>query len=185
MDSGRREPSSSQFGRLIAFLDPPLVDVYGDDVEAMRRRFEDALAQAREAETRARAASRSCAAERGDAGGDVAPPPEAAAGGAHRLSPLLAPRSVALVGASPKFETVGNGMIRGVHEAGSAAASTSSIRTTRRSRAALLPLAGRAAGDGRPRRHRRCQRPHRGATRRRHPPRRPRRDHLRQLLPAR
>src|SRR5262249_37433204 len=32
---GRREPSSSQFGRLIAALDPAfIVDVYGDDVEA-------------------------------------------------------------------------------------------------------------------------------------------------------
>jgi acyl-CoA synthetase (NDP forming) len=47
-----------------------------------------------------------------------APPPQAAAGGAHRLSPLLAPQSIALVGASPKFETVGNGMIRGVREDG-------------------------------------------------------------------
>ena len=45
-----------------------------------------------------------------------APPPRAAAGGGHRLSPLLAPQSVALVGASPKYETVGNGMIRGVRE---------------------------------------------------------------------
>jgi TetR/AcrR family transcriptional repressor of bet genes len=55
--AGRREPSSSQFGRLIAALDPAfIVDVYGEDVEAMRHRFEDALAQAREAETRARAA---------------------------------------------------------------------------------------------------------------------------------
>ena len=45
-----------------------------------------------------------------------APPRPAAAGGAHRLSPLLAPQSIALVGASPKFETVGNGMIRGVIE---------------------------------------------------------------------
>jgi TetR/AcrR family transcriptional repressor of bet genes len=55
--AGRREPSSSQFGRLLAALDPAfVVDVYGDDVETMRHRFEDALAQAREAETRARAA---------------------------------------------------------------------------------------------------------------------------------
>lgn len=55
--AGRREPSSSQLGRLIAALDPAfLVDVYGDDVEAMRHRFEDALAQSREAEARARAA---------------------------------------------------------------------------------------------------------------------------------
>ena len=55
--AGRREPSSSQFGRLIAALDPAfIVDVYGDDVEAMRQRFEDALAQAREVEARARAA---------------------------------------------------------------------------------------------------------------------------------
>ena len=41
----------------------------------------------------------------------------AAAGGAlagHRLAKLLAPRSVALVGASPKPDTVGNGMIRGL-----------------------------------------------------------------------
>jgi acyl-CoA synthetase (NDP forming) len=45
-----------------------------------------------------------------------APPPPATAGGAHRLSPLLAPRSIALIGASPKYETVGNGMIRGVRE---------------------------------------------------------------------
>jgi TetR/AcrR family transcriptional repressor of bet genes len=55
--AGRREPSSSQFGRLIGALDPAfIVDVYGDDVETMRRRFDDALAQAREAEARARAA---------------------------------------------------------------------------------------------------------------------------------
>jgi len=55
--AGRREPSSSQFGRLIAALDPAfIVDVYGDDVEAMRHRFEDALTQSREAEARARAA---------------------------------------------------------------------------------------------------------------------------------
>ena len=44
------------------------------------------------------------------------PPPLAAAGGGHRLSSLLAPQSIALVGASPKYETVGNGMIRGVRE---------------------------------------------------------------------
>jgi TetR/AcrR family transcriptional repressor of bet genes len=55
--AGRREPSSSQLGRLIGALDPAfIVDVYGDDVEAMRHRFEDALVQAREAEARARAA---------------------------------------------------------------------------------------------------------------------------------
>jgi len=55
--AGRREPSSSQLGRLIGALDPAfIVDVYGDDVEAMRDRFEDALIQAREAEARARAA---------------------------------------------------------------------------------------------------------------------------------
>jgi len=55
--AGRREPSSSQLGRLIAALDPAfIVDVYGEDVEAMRNRFEDALVQAREAEARARAA---------------------------------------------------------------------------------------------------------------------------------
>jgi TetR/AcrR family transcriptional repressor of bet genes len=55
--AGRREPSSSQFGRLIAALDPAfIVDVYGADVETMQRRFEEAVAQAREAETRARAA---------------------------------------------------------------------------------------------------------------------------------
>jgi len=54
---GRREPSSSQFGRLIAALDPAfIIDVYGDDVETMRSRYEDVLAQAREAEARARAA---------------------------------------------------------------------------------------------------------------------------------
>ena len=45
-----------------------------------------------------------------------APPQQSAAGGGHRLSPLLTPRSIALVGASPKYETVGNGMIRGVRE---------------------------------------------------------------------
>jgi hypothetical protein len=55
--AGRREPSSSQLGRLIGALDPAfIVDVYGDDIEAMRDRFEDALIQAREAEARARAA---------------------------------------------------------------------------------------------------------------------------------
>ena len=46
----------------------------------------------------------------------AAPPPQGAAGGGHRLSPLLTPASIALVGASPKYETVGNGMIRGVRE---------------------------------------------------------------------
>jgi len=45
-----------------------------------------------------------------------APPQQSAAGGGHRLSPLLTPSSIALVGASPKYETVGNGMIRGVRE---------------------------------------------------------------------
>jgi TetR/AcrR family transcriptional repressor of bet genes len=55
--AGRREPSSSQLGRLIGALDPAfLVDVYGDDVEAMRHRFEEVLAQSRESEARARAA---------------------------------------------------------------------------------------------------------------------------------
>lgn len=54
---GRREPSSSQMGRLLAALDPAfLVDVYGDEVETMRLGFERALAEARDAETRARAA---------------------------------------------------------------------------------------------------------------------------------
>src|SRR5262249_3159538 len=71
---GRREPSSSQFGRLIAALDPAfVVDVYGEDVEAMRHRFGEALAQARQAETRRRGRappSKSCVAERGDARGD-------------------------------------------------------------------------------------------------------------------
>ena len=37
-------------------------------------------------------------------------------GAVHRLTPLLAPRSIALIGASPKAESVGNGMIRGVRE---------------------------------------------------------------------
>jgi len=46
----------------------------------------------------------------------VTPPPQGAAGGGHRLSPLLTPQSIALVGASPKYETVGNGMIRGIRE---------------------------------------------------------------------
>ncbi|MEM7124376.1 MAG: CoA-binding protein, partial [Pseudomonadota bacterium] len=36
----------------------------------------------------------------------------------HRLQPLLAPRSLALVGASPKVGTFGNGMIRGCVNAG-------------------------------------------------------------------
>ncbi|MGE0118480.1 MAG: TetR family transcriptional regulator C-terminal domain-containing protein [Dongiaceae bacterium] len=54
---GRDEPSSSQLGRLIAALDPVFVlDLYGDEVDSMRRRFEAALAAAREAEVRARAA---------------------------------------------------------------------------------------------------------------------------------
>jgi acyl-CoA synthetase (NDP forming) len=46
----------------------------------------------------------------------VEPLPRPAGSGAHRLTPLLAPRSIALVGASPKYESVGNGMIRGVRE---------------------------------------------------------------------
>ncbi len=43
-----------------------------------------------------------------------------AAGGAarHRLAPLLTPESVALIGASPKAETVGNGMIKAVRRGG-------------------------------------------------------------------
>jgi hypothetical protein len=54
---GRGEPSSSHLGGLIAALDPAfLVDVYGDDVDTMRQRFESAVAEAREAEARARAA---------------------------------------------------------------------------------------------------------------------------------
>jgi TetR/AcrR family transcriptional repressor of bet genes len=54
---GRAEPSSYQLGRLIAALDPTfLVDVYSEDVEAMRRRFETTVAETREAEVRARAA---------------------------------------------------------------------------------------------------------------------------------
>jgi acyl-CoA synthetase (NDP forming) len=44
------------------------------------------------------------------------PPPQDTAGGGHRLSPLLTPQSIALVGASPKYEAVGNGMIRGVRD---------------------------------------------------------------------
>lgn len=53
----RREPTSSQMGRLIAALDPAfLIDVYSDEVETMRVAFGRALAEAREAETRARAA---------------------------------------------------------------------------------------------------------------------------------
>ncbi len=46
----------------------------------------------------------------------VEPLPRTAGSGAHRLTPLLAPQSIALVGASPKYEGVGNGMIRGVRE---------------------------------------------------------------------
>jgi hypothetical protein len=54
---GRDEPSSSQLGRLVATLDPVfLLDLYGDEVDSMRQRFEAALAEAREAEARARAA---------------------------------------------------------------------------------------------------------------------------------
>lgn len=43
-----------------------------------------------------------------------------AAGGAarHRLAPLLTPASIALIGASPKADTVGNGMIRAVQGGG-------------------------------------------------------------------
>jgi len=55
--AGRAEPTSYQLGRLIAAFDPTfLVDVYSEDVEAMRRRFEAAVAETREAEARARAA---------------------------------------------------------------------------------------------------------------------------------
>ena len=36
----------------------------------------------------------------------------------HRLAKLLAPQSIALVGASPKVDTVGNGMIRGLRGGG-------------------------------------------------------------------
>ncbi|HEY2112857.1 MAG TPA: CoA-binding protein, partial [Dongiaceae bacterium] len=36
----------------------------------------------------------------------------------HRLATLLAPRSIALVGASPKADSVGNGMIRGLRGGG-------------------------------------------------------------------
>ncbi len=36
----------------------------------------------------------------------------------HRLAPLLTPRSVALVGASPKAGSVGNGMIQGIAKGG-------------------------------------------------------------------
>ncbi|HTO80850.1 MAG TPA: CoA-binding protein, partial [Methylomirabilota bacterium] len=47
-----------------------------------------------------------------------APAATSAAGAAHRLTPLLAPQSIALVGASPKAASVGNGMIRGVRDGG-------------------------------------------------------------------
>jgi acyl-CoA synthetase (NDP forming) len=46
----------------------------------------------------------------------IAPLPHPAGSGGHRLTPLLAPESIALVGASPKFESVGNGMIRALRE---------------------------------------------------------------------
>jgi acyl-CoA synthetase (NDP forming) len=46
----------------------------------------------------------------------VAPLPRTTGSGDHRLTPLLAPQSIAFVGASPKFESVGNGMIRAVRE---------------------------------------------------------------------
>jgi len=36
----------------------------------------------------------------------------------HRLARLLAPKSIALVGASPKADSVGNGMIRGLRGGG-------------------------------------------------------------------
>ncbi|MGH6932562.1 MAG: CoA-binding protein, partial [Dongiaceae bacterium] len=38
--------------------------------------------------------------------------------GGHRLTPLLAPDSIALIGASPKVEAVGNGMIRALRGGG-------------------------------------------------------------------
>ena len=70
--AGRREPSSSQLGRLIGALDPAfLVDVYGDDVEAMRAPLRRCAAPSRARPKRGRAPpSRSCAADRGDFGGD-------------------------------------------------------------------------------------------------------------------
>lgn len=46
----------------------------------------------------------------------AAPLPRATGSGGHRLTPLLAPQSIALVGASPKYDSVGNGMIRGLRE---------------------------------------------------------------------
>jgi acyl-CoA synthetase (NDP forming) len=46
----------------------------------------------------------------------IAPLPHTAGSGGRRLTPLLAPQSIALVGASPKYDSVGNGMIRGVRE---------------------------------------------------------------------
>jgi predicted CoA-binding protein len=42
----------------------------------------------------------------------AAPAAERAQAPAHRLASLLAPRSIALVGASPKADSVGNGMIQ-------------------------------------------------------------------------
>ena len=60
-------------------------------------------------------------------------PPAGLAG--HRLASLLTPRSVAFVGASPKADTVGNGMIKGMLAAASRAASIPSIPIIRRSRA--------------------------------------------------
>ncbi len=44
--------------------------------------------------------------------------PAGTAAPAHLLAPLLMPRSIALVGASPKQETVGNGMIRAARGGG-------------------------------------------------------------------
>jgi len=53
----RSEPTSSQLGTLVATLDPSfIIELYGPEVEALQRQYNASLADAREAELRARAA---------------------------------------------------------------------------------------------------------------------------------
>ncbi len=54
---GKAEPTSSRLGRLLAGFDPTfMLELYGDDLAAMRRGFEQRLAAAREDEQANRAA---------------------------------------------------------------------------------------------------------------------------------
>ena len=108
--------------------------------------------------------------------------------GDHRLAKLLAPQSIALVGASPKADSVGHGMIRRFGGAAITGARLCwSIRTTSEIEGiACYPSIAALPERGRPCRARRRQSPARGGSSAApSPPASRGGDHLRQRLSAR